>query len=240
MVKQKFVIKVENLRYPTKEEIKYANSQCPQFSNFDFKYQNSFFSILDGKKIEEAAIIENLHWWDNILLNRFGSLRGAYFDALTHYRRGFPEEHHECNDIENVNRILFDSNAEIFYYFFFVSCDVIGQILRLSLKLDINERKLHFNDVLLKKLPVGGLRDVIKTFFEKTEMTRKYRNSFTHRFPPNYPDFRVITSVKEGRNTLSAGSGVYTKPSVILKNIEESLFALSKLMDELKRIIIPK
>lgn len=240
MKKQQFIIKAENLKYPTKEEIAYANSQCPKFRNFDFEYQDSLISILDGKKIEEAAVIENLHWWNNVLLNRFGSLRGAYFDALTHYRRGFPEEYHNCNDLENVNRILFDSNAEIFYYYFFVSCDVIAQILRLNLKLDIEEEKLHFNKSLLKKLPVGELRDVIKTFIVKTEMTRKYRNSFTHRFPPNYPDFRVITGVKDGRNTLSAGSGIYAKPSVILKNIEKSLFALSQLMKELKEIIIPK
>ena len=125
MGKQTFTIKAEELKYPTKEEIRYANSHCPKFSNFDFEYKNSFFSIIDGKKIEDAAVIENLHWWDNVLLNRFGSLRGAYFDALTHYRRGFPEQHHECNDIEIVNRILFDNNAEVFYYFFFVSCDVM-------------------------------------------------------------------------------------------------------------------
>jgi hypothetical protein len=240
MVKQKFVINAANLKYPTKEEIKYANSQCPKFSNFDFEYKNSLFSIFDGKKIEDAAIIENLHWWDNVLLNRFGSLRGAYFDALTHYRRGFPENHHECNDIENVNRILFDSNVEVFYYFFFVSCDVIAQILRINLKLKIDEYKLHFNNRFLKKLPEGELKKSIERFFESIKETREYRNSFAHRFPPNYPDYRVVTGIKNGRNTLSSGSGNFAKPSVILENIEDSLSALADFMNELQIIIISK
>lgn len=240
MGKQTFTIKAEELKYPTKEEIRYANSQCPKFSNFDFEYKNSFFSIIDGKKIEDAAIIENLHWWDNVLLNRFGSLRGAYFDALTHYRRGFPDEHHKCNDIENVNRILFDNNAEVFYYFFFVSCDVIAQILRINLKLDIDEQKIHFNYEFLKKLPEDKLRETVKNFFDKIEETREYRNSFAHRFPPNYPDYRVVTGIKDGRNTLSSGSGTFIKPGLIIRNIEESLSALADLMSGLKSILIDK
>lgn len=240
MGKQKFIIKAEELKYPTKEEIKYANSQCPKFRNFDFEYKNSLFSVFDGKKIEDAAIIENLHWWDNVLLNRFGSLRGAYFDALTHYRRGFPEQHHKCNDIENVNRILFDNNAEVFYYFFFVSCDVIAQILKINLKLDIDEQKVHFNYGFLKKLPEGELRETIKNFFDKIEETRENRNSFAHRFPPNYPDYRVVTGTKNGRNTLSSGSGAFAEPSVILKNIEDSLSALAEFMNGLQIVIISK
>lgn len=112
-----------------------------------------------------------MHWWDNILLNRFGSLRGAYFNALTHYKRGFPEQNHECNDIEIVNRILFDNNAEVFYYFFFVSCDVFAQILRINLKLDVDEQKVHFNYRFLKELPPGKLRETIQNFFDKTEET---------------------------------------------------------------------
>lgn len=236
MGKQTIIIKAEELKYPTKEEIRYANSKCPKFSNFDFEYKNSIFSIIDGKKIEDAAIIENLHWWDNVLLNRFGSLRGAYFDALTHYRRGFQEEHHKCEGIENANRILFDTNAEVFYYFFFVSCDVIGQILRLWLKLDIDERKLYFNDGFLKKLPNGELKDAFSRFFKSTKDTKEYRHSFVHRFPPNYPDYRVTYDSR----TLSAGSGCFIKPSLILKNIEESLLALAEMMNELKKIIISK
>ena len=237
MNKEQIILKAEEFQYPTKEEKKHAFSLLPEFHNYGFKFKNSLFLILDGKKINESAILENLHWWDNVLLNRFGSLRNAYVNVVTHYARGFPEEYQKCSKIENINRFMFDSNVEIFYYFFFVSCDVIAQILRLQLNPKIDERNVHFNDRFLKSLPEGELRNFSRIFFKNTKVARDYRNSFAHRFPPNHPDFRVSVSSENGSEILNAGAGSYAKPGEIITNINESLSHLSLFMTESKKIL---
>lgn len=230
----KVTFKAEELRYPTKEEIKYANARCPKFKNFNFESQNGLILLFNGTPIEDASALENIYWWDIVLLNRFGSLRGAYFDALTHYRRGFAQEHRNCSDSEMVNRLLFDNNAEVFYYFFFVSRDVIAQILNVYYKIGKRDEDVKFNYQFFNLIPDENVKSSLKRFHEETEMARTIiRNGFTHRFPQNYPDYRSSVGENNGKKTYSAGSGRFITPKDILANMEDSLESLSVLMNEL-------
>lgn len=235
---RKVTFKAEELKYPSKEEIKYANAKCPKFNNFNFESQNGLILLFNGTPIKDASALENIYWWDIILLNRFGSLRGAYFDALTHYRRGFAEEHHNCSDGEMVNRLLFDNNAEIFYYFFFVSCDVMAQILNEYYKIGKKDEQVKFNYQFFNLIPDENVKSALKRFYKETEVARNtIRNGFTHRFPQNYPDYRSIVEENNSKKTYSAGSGRFITPKDILANMEDSLKSLSVLMIELTELM---
>ena len=234
---KKITLKLEDFKYPTKEEIKFADSQCPKFSNLGFKYKSGIVLAMQGITVEEASRAENLHCWDNVLLNRFGSLRGAYFDILTHYNRGFKEDYRECSEIEMVNRLLFDNNAEIFYYFFFVTVDVIAQILNLYFRLNLSEDKVAFNEKLIHKISELSTKKAIQKFLYDTKRARDYRNGFTHRFPSNYPDNRLRIEEKNDRIEMFLGSSSFVSSKKILKNINDSLNSLSILMKELKNCL---
>jgi hypothetical protein len=194
---QKITFKAEDLKYPTDEELRYADSQCPKFTNFGFQRQSAIKSIFDRKPVQDASIDENLFWWDLVLKNRFGSLRGAYYESLTHFRRGFKDDYKECTENEILNRLLFDSNAEVFYYFFFVTTDVIAQILNLYFSLKILETKVNFNEDLINIISEPYIKRTLQEFYDETKTARYYRNGFTHRFPTNYPDYRSKTELIE-------------------------------------------
>lgn len=233
-MKKEITFKADDFKYPTADEIKFADSKCPKFNNFGFADNSVVISILQGQPVKEASIEDNLYWWDLLLKNRFGSLRGAYYDALTHYRRGFKDDYRECSDQDMVHRLLFDSNAEIFYYFFFVTTDVISQILNLFFQCNIHEDKVAFNNKLMKEISDLNVKQALKVFLDETRLARYFRNGFTHRFSVNYPDYRSKIETKEGKTVLHGGSGSYILPSKIIINMDESLNSLSGLMIDLK------
>ncbi len=234
---KKITFKAEDLKYPSAEEIKYADSKCPKFGNFGFEDNSLIISVLQGKPVKEASIEDNLYWWDLILTNRFGSLRGAYFDSLTHFNRGFKDYFQECSDNEIINRLLFDSNAEIFYYFFFVTADVIAQILKLYFKIDIPESKVSFNEKLIKEILDPSVKEALRKFYNDTKLARDYRNGFTHRFPMNHPDYRSKIEISDKSTVLHSGSGSFIPPSKLIVNIENCLNSLSVLMEAIKKFV---
>lgn len=234
------VFKAEDLKYPTRDELKFADSKCPKFSNFDFKYKNELISILEGMSHDKALKGPNLFWWNIVLGNRFGSLKGAYYDALTHFRRGFAEDYHNCSDDEMVNRILFDSSVESFYYLFFVTANIIAHILNIFYTLKIEERKIDLNDNLIKKISNSNVKQILKQFLDRTSYAKDIRNHFTHKFPLNYPDYRAKYEETKSKITFHAGSGYYIRPSKLVEDIEKILIALSEMMEDLKKYVIAK
>lgn len=235
---KKVTFRAEDFQYPTKEEIRFADSQCPKFSNFGFEDKPALLSVFDGLPMDIAANKENLFWWDIVLTNRFGSLRGAYYDSLTHFNRGFKDDYRECSESEMINRLLFDNNAEVFYYFFFVTADVIAQILNAYFRTKIPEDKVALNETLIKRISEPKVKNAILNFRKETKIARDYRNGFTHRYPSNYPDYRTRFEIKEGKEILHWGSGTFVPPTKIIVNIEYSLNSLSVLMNELKTSMV--
>ena len=155
----------------------------------------------------------------------------------SHFRRGFKEDYFQCSNNEVVNRILFDNYAEIFYYFFFASVDVIAQILNLYYSLSALDHKVKFDNIFISKIPDSKAKNILCKFFEETKTERNYRNSFAHRYPSNHPDYRIKIVIEDGKSVLHGGTGKYVSTDQVIKSINSSLESLSILMKDLRQFI---
>jgi len=230
------IINADDFKYPSKKERIEAQINLPKFDVFGFNYIDELVSIFKEKKtLHEASRSGNLYWWDNCLQNRFGKLRETFIYTITNYNRGFSDDISLCPENKIVNRISFDYYAEIFYYYFFSSRDIIAQIIRLYYSIKIEENKLHFDNALILKINDLTVKDAVIFFYKATKDASDYRNGFAHRFPLNLPDYRSIITIDEGHKSLSKGGGGFISSENIVENIILSLNSLSILMKELKK-----
>lgn len=240
MGKKNIIIKADDFKYPSIKEREIAQKDYPQIDFFGFEYKSEIEAILNEKMtLEEASRNANLYWWDICLRNRLGKLHDTYTYVSTNYNRGFSDDYLKCSQYEFVNRLLFDYYAEIFYYYFFSTRDIIAQILRLHFCLDIDENKLYFNYNFIKKINNPDIEDVLMIFFKAINVASDYRNGFAHRFTVNQPDYRSVIIKNNDKKYLAAGSGKFIPSEKIFENINNSLNSLSSFMIELKKYIKP-
>lgn len=230
--------KASDFKYPTKEERKLANSNYPKLRNFGFEYVNEIISIFDNNPMEEVHKKSSLYYWDLCLLNKLGKLSETYIFVYTNYNRGIPDSFDKMSQKEFLNRFLFDYYAEIFYYHYFSTRDIIGQVLNIFYNLKLEEDEV-FVGSLISKISDNKVKKKIIKFNNSTKKTRDYRNSFTHRFPMNHPDYRPLFIQENGHNKFIAGSGKHIKPIEFMININKSLQILDNFMTELKEEIKP-
>ena len=254
------LLKQEDFKYPTAEEILSIKDLIPDISSFKFKKINTFQKFFAGElSLEQLHRINNLHHWDICLSNRFGKLMQTSYNALTYYKRGVSEDFKAKNSPILVNTFLFEYNVEIFYYFFFSSLDIVAQILSLYYdplstyyfffsSLDIvaqilslyydplsNEKKVSFNFDFVKKYSFNI--SILIEPFTRLEDARECRNSFTHRFTPLMNDSRSSFDNEENVAILGVSYEKRYDYNFILKNIKESLDLLSSLMNNLKQYL---
>ena len=239
MLNKSIIIKADDYRYPSREERKRLYATEPQLASFGFPYASTLGTLLSNRnEVSTAHRQSNLFWWDNCLHNRIGSLWHAYINTLTHYERGIPEREKEFDEHHYINRIQFDFYAETYYYFFSTVKDNIGQLLNVYFNIGLKENEVHFNSGFAGKLPSGDVRKVVKAFLKETQQTTNHRNSFTHRYPPNYPDNRDRFSETNGLLTFYSSSGEYVSTKMFRDNILSSQIALAKLLNQLKPLLI--
>ncbi len=239
MSKKEIIIKADDYKYPSLDERKEVIKNYPTLTSFGFKYKSGLESLInDELSFDDALKKENLYWWDNCLLNRFGTLKETYIFMLTSYKRGFNDDYSNCSHLEIVNRLQFDYFAEIFYYYFFSSRDIIAQIIRLYYKINIKENKLHFNEDFIRKINEVKVKDSSMAFLKATKVASEFRNGFAHRFTPTISDYRINITEEEGKRYLNFGIGNFTKSKKIVENIDYSLTSLITLIDELKQHLI--
>lgn len=166
--------------------------------------------------------------------NRFSRLRQTFEYVLIHFNRGISNDFGAASPKRMLNSILFDYYAEMFYYLYFSSLDVIAQILNLYFLLDIDEKKVDFIKILKSDIPI---KSTLIKINESINDTRDCRNAFTHRFTPTLSDPR-ITLIKDGdAEALGMGGSKQFELKFILKNAKESMLILSDLMERLKEYV---
>ena len=230
------ILKSKDFKYPNKEEfIKFHNS-CPKLEIFGFKHNHPLALIVnDRMPMKEASRISNLYWWENCLINRFEKVCHTYVFLSTHYSRHFSDDWRENTHKQAINHIMFEYYAEIFYYYFFSSRDIIAQILCTYFSVGLKENEISFNQTFFNSIKDQSINNILLKFEEETKDSKEFRNSFTHRFTPNIPDHRSVIS--EDNRALNFGGGNFIQSERIIDNIDKSLNSLSNLMTQLKIII---
>lgn len=228
-------IKTSDYKYPTYEEKKFANENYPELRNFGFEDvtpRELFFKETLKAYYKKSHLFE----WDNCLLNRLGKLSETFDFLFSNYSRGISDISNSTTNQEFANSFLFDYYTEVFYYFFFSTRDTVLQILNVFYDLDLKENEV-FWDKVFNELRDNKVHEYLKKFQESIKSTSEYRNSFTHRFPPNHPDYRPKLAKSVETTTLSLGLGNHFKPEEFIVNIKESLNNLSILLNELRNEI---
>jgi hypothetical protein len=226
----------KDLKYPSAKEFNKAYKNCPKLKIFNFKHNHPLVLIVNERMpMNDASRLSNLYWWDNCLLFRLQNVRDTYVYTLTNYNRGFLDDYAKCTHIQLINHLLFNYSAEIFYYYYFSTRDIIAQILNFYYSLGIKEDKLHFNRALISKIKDQSVKNILLKFEDATKSANDYRNGFTHRYTPNLPDHRSV--VVRDNKELSFGGGSFIESDKILENINGSLNALSNLILELREYI---
>lgn len=236
-MKNTIVLKSEDYRYPSREERELASKDFPGLRNFGFSYTSGLNSILGDKiSLKEAARKENLYWWDMCLQNRFGFLYESYTNLITNYNRGFQDDLTKCSGNEYINKILFDYSTEVFYYYYFSAKDIIGQILNLFFSLGKEEYDSFSKPDFLSLVSThdGGL---FSKLVNDIKDAKKIRDSFTHRFSPNQPDYRSKYKIENGKETFSAGGGYFISSTNIIESTNDSLKKMFELLEGLRLIL---
>lgn len=223
-----------DFRYPSFDERKKANIDYPKLMRFGFKDKNELESIIEHKmEFEDVNRDSYLFQWDICLQNKIGKLHESYVNLATNYNRTIPDFSDRTTKDDYINSLLFDYYTETYYYFYFSVRDIIGQILNILCVLGLEENNVRFNELPSKIFDIE-IKNIVSSFCTSTKKTSDYRNTFTHRFPANYPDYRSKISDIEGYKAFSGGTGKYTKACEFLGNIKESLVILSKFIEDLQ------
>jgi hypothetical protein len=240
MADNTITIKATDYRYPTREERKAIYTFEPDVRNFGFTHENPLVAILSkNKNIDQAYYRDNLFWWDNCLQSRIYSLSQAYLNALVHFQRGIPDKMDDFESQHYINRLQFDFYAETYYYLVAVVRDNIAQLLNVFYQLKIKETNIHFNESFADKLPII-VKTIVSEYIRESLQTMEYRNSFTHRFPPNHPDNRSHIEIVKGQTTYYSASGKRVTSRDFVDNIVFSQTCLADLLNRLRHILKSK
>lgn len=131
-MKTEIILKSDSFSYPTKDERKEIEKRIPKINRLDFKYTSAFIDFIENSDIENAIRKEDIYWWNNCLNNRIGKLNETYIYTATHFQRLERSKLQEGNQ-KHTDWILFEYYVEIFYYYFFSTRDVLGQLLNIFL-----------------------------------------------------------------------------------------------------------
>lgn len=235
---KKITLKASSFKYPNRDELRLVDKKGFNLKVFDFEFEGLMTSILElNKPLEIAHKESSLHEWDRCLLNKIGKLSRTHDLAIVNFNRGIPDREEKFLKKHELNRIQFEYYCEIFYYFFFSATDIIAQILNTYYELGLKEHEVNFKKLKIEDKDIQKLLD---NFTNITSLANKYRNSFTHRYPLNVPDYRTSLEVKGNRQILGGGSGIVISPNEFVSNMKSSLESLSVLLVGLKEVFNEK
>lgn len=238
-MKKKIVLKSDNFTYPTKNELQAVNRQIPKIYRLDIVYKPVFMNYLKSQNIHKAIKEEDIYWWNLCLNNRFGKLEQTYGYVVTHYKR---LNEYEFSNSENVytENFLFDYYTEIFYYYYFSSRDILGQLLNSLFEIEDDESKIYFNKTFIKKISNEKIKEDSLEFLSLTsDSYKKYRNAFNHRFTPNHIDNRakMTTIIKGSGNEISFGTAKEISKSDFYNDIHKLMEILSNYTERISEQI---
>jgi hypothetical protein len=216
--------------FPTNEERLIAYEKCPKMENFGFKCYTDVDLIFHQRKgFNDAKRFVNLFQWDLCLTNKIGKLTEAYVLLNTSFLRLSKR-----NNLEYDVYFFFEFHTEIFYYLLFSTRDMILQIINVFyLKDAMTDSSVSYKTIQCKlKENHSTIFELIESHYVKIKSASKYRHSFTHRYPVNFPDYRAIVTF-EGT--------IYSKKNIkpvseqdIMLNANESLLLLDSFISDLR------
>lgn len=225
------IIKQEDFKYPTKEEVEEIKNDTPRLPGFKFNHISALRLAIEHSLTNKDVLrIDNLFQWDTCLTNRFGKLNLTYQFILVHFKRGISQNYNDSSKYTVINSLLFEYYIEIFYYLYFSSLDILAHIINLYFKLEIEERGVDFKKVVKKNTPIQAL---LKTINAELIKLNDYRNAFTHRFTPTMTDHRAdIITLGDGREALVGGASKQNDFEKMLNDSKQAMQHLSRLMIE--------
>lgn len=233
MTNKKIIIKASAFKFPNKEERKEANKDYPKLKRFGFEYIHEISLLSTDIEFEEVKRKTDLYHWDICLTNKLGKLRESYILLVTNNKQGVIDNFDVLDKKLKLNKFLFDFYTEIYHYYFFSVRDIILQILNVYYNLKL-EDGFYLKDFKNKIKNNKKIMEIIDDFLDSTKNTNDNRNTFTHRFPINFPDYRPKITQYNGMETYSAGAGYYKKPSELMKDIKFSISKLDKFISDLR------
>lgn len=231
-------IKYEDFIIPTTDEIKKFLKEIPDLSDFGFLNQSVIALIsVEMQPLKVVNRVNNLGNLNNCLINRFGKLYHSYSNMIANYNRGIVKDLSKADTNESfVNTFQFDFFAEIFYYYFFSSLDIIAYILKEYFQLQIKkERFIAFKKDFLEQIIPLKVRLI--DIYNKLEKSRDIRNSFAHRFTPTQNNYKTAVEQTEKREIMEFNFGKQYEYSEIRDDALKSLNILSEMMSELREFM---
>lgn len=225
------IVSSESFKYPSKKERREINSSKISIKRLNIKFYSSFVNLLKQNDFQSTINKENTYWWNLCLNNRIGKLSETYVYLMTHYNR--LEEQQE--DLVSPEKFLFDYYVEIFYYFYFSTRDVLGQLLNMYYNLNLPEHRIFLNENFINKIPNEDIRLAVSNFLDETKDSYNIRNTFNHRYTPSSLDNRTRMEFDESSGTTNFYfDKEEIKSEQFIQDIENLLYQLNILMESIQ------
>ncbi|MDO5663996.1 MAG: Cthe_2314 family HEPN domain-containing protein [Bacteroidia bacterium] len=231
------ILKRKNFTYPTKEEVDIVYKTLPKLECFGFNFNETITIWGDEKlSLEQITRIDNLKYWDICLSNKLSKTRSSYEYLIVHFNRGVCEDLKSDDELTIINTAQFEYYAEVFYYFYFSSLDILAQIVSLYFDPLADENRTAFNCVFSKKHTFSD--NLLFSTYQKLNKARDYRHAFTHRFTPLLNDSRSRIIVSGEKKYLGIGVEQKLDYQDAIDNSSEALNILSDLLKEIKAFMV--
>lgn len=194
------ILKMENYKYPTREEWLEVSRTFPEMGTFGFSNVKEIGLLLEGEKTaKEVFQLQNLYHWDSVLSTKVWNLRQSYVITLVNFNRGIAQTDQDFkSELKVINLRQFEFYFETTMYYLISARDIIYQIVNLAfIQIRLQEREVTLNKIL-KNIQDVHLGDLIKSSSIILKDVNELRNSMAHRFPKTANDFRSEIS-EDGR-----------------------------------------
>ncbi|WP_262250294.1 Cthe_2314 family HEPN domain-containing protein [Parapedobacter soli] len=197
------ILKMENYRYPSKDEWLTVSNKFPTITRFGFPYVKEMTLLLTRKEtIKGVYIKNNLYEWDAYLSKKIWNLRQSYVNMVVNFNRGLAIGEEDFGDEFKVIQLFnFEFYAETSFYYLIAARDTIYQIINLAFDLDIKEHRVNGDEILLK-LDANGhseIHNYVNRAYTDLKEANDIRNSLAHKFSKLSSDRRGVIS-DDGRS----------------------------------------
>ena len=184
------IYKASDFTYPTKEELEFASKLIPNLHTFEYEYISDIEALTCSDSELKLIFKKNhLFCWNLYLRNKIGKFQFAYTNSITYYKRGIPSKDDNQDSKLYINLIQFYFYSETFYYFLISVRDIILQIINVYFDLGFKEDRVSHIEII-KSLADQPVAKILTKYSTQLKNHSDIRNSLTHRFPVNEPDYR--------------------------------------------------
>lgn len=191
------ILKMENYKYPTREEWLEISRTFPEMGRFGFSNIKEFTLLLKREKSpREVHQLQNLYHWDTLINNKIWNFRLSYVNTLVNYNRGVPFLDDEFNDeVKVINLSQFEFFFETALYYLISVKDLVLQIINLAfIEKPLKEYEVKWNQKMKGELIDLEIRDIVTRAYTNLKEINDLRNSMAHKFALTSKDYRSSIS----------------------------------------------